>query len=125
MPGMAQVGEPLLPHASRDEWARQMRLRFSPKGMCDADGAIQQDFFKPTGASLCLDEPERWGPAQEEALLKVCAGEVSMHRLSLPLGGQGVGGKLSQARLRRATRPSHQLHHRGWRSLAWGAGARR
>lgn len=33
--------------ASQIDWAKSMRLMFSPQGMCSEDGAIRQDFFKP------------------------------------------------------------------------------
>ncbi|KAL6767243.1 hypothetical protein ACKKBG_A39190 [Auxenochlorella protothecoides x Auxenochlorella symbiontica] len=60
-----------LPHPSEcgsDEWARQMRLRFSPVGMCSETGDIVQDFFRPSGLALCGEEGSRWGAAQQAAL---------------------------------------------------------
>lgn len=53
---------------SRHDWACEMRLQFSPAGMFDAQGNIIQSFFKPLGLPII---EERWGPPQQEALLKV------------------------------------------------------
>lgn len=53
---------------ARDNWARQMRLKFSPAGMSDENGDIIQAFFKPVGLPVFW---EGWGAAEQEALLKV------------------------------------------------------
>ena len=50
--------------ADRLEWVSQMRALFSPAGVQNADGTINQEFFKPkqiviqTGAPRCLDFAE-------------------------------------------------------------------
>lgn len=51
-------------------WANEMRLQFSPKGMCRDDGGINQDFFKPKRIIIQLTEARRWGEAEKIALLK-------------------------------------------------------
>lgn len=55
-------------------WANEMRLHFSPKGMCRDDGTINQDFFKPKRIIIQLTEARKWGETEKIALLKVrCA----------------------------------------------------
>jgi hypothetical protein len=52
-------------------WTKEMRKRFSPDGVCNADGSINQEFFKPKRIIIQLSEDKRWGPAEKEALYKV------------------------------------------------------
>lgn len=71
IPPVMETAQLPLPHPSEcgsDEWARQMRLRFSPVGMCSETGDIVQDFFRPSGLALCGEEGSRWGAAQQAAL---------------------------------------------------------
>ena len=42
---------------AQEQWAREMRLNFSPPAMLNEDGAIKQDFFKPAQVltqQMCL-----------------------------------------------------------------------
>ena len=54
-------------------WGNEMRKKFSPKGMCEEDGSVRQDFFKPKRIIIQLTEGKRWGEAEKVALLKVRA----------------------------------------------------
>lgn len=36
----------------RSAWCNAMRLEYSPKGMCNEDGSINQDFFRPAKVRL-------------------------------------------------------------------------
>lgn len=47
-----------------------MRKQFSPEGMCNEDGSINQDFFKPKKIIIQLTEDKKWGPAERDALYK-------------------------------------------------------
>lgn len=57
-------------------WTKEMRKRYSPDGVCTADGSINQDFFKPKRIIIQLSEDKRWGPAEKEALYKVGTNKV-------------------------------------------------
>ncbi len=57
--------------ADRLAWVRQMRGAFSPPNMCQADGEVAQEFFRPKNIVIRLTEQEMWGAAQKEALYKV------------------------------------------------------
>lgn len=67
-------------------WANEMRLQFSPKGMCRDDGTINQDFFKPKRIIIQLTEARKWGEAEKIALLKVrCAAYSCIFRERLSI----------------------------------------
>eukprot|EP00198_Chlamydomonas_reinhardtii_P010015 XP_001699352.1 predicted protein [Chlamydomonas reinhardtii] len=53
----------------RDNYIVQMRRRYSPAGMLNADGSINQDFFKPRRVVLVADRA-KWGDAEREGLYK-------------------------------------------------------
>lgn len=53
------------------QWSNQMRQQFSPEGMCNEDGSINQDFFKPKRIIIQLTEDKKWGEPEKEALYKV------------------------------------------------------
>jgi hypothetical protein len=57
--------------AEKAAWAAKMRQQFSPEGMCNDDGTINQDFFKPKKIIIQLTEDKKWGQAEKEALYKV------------------------------------------------------
>lgn len=65
--------------SDRLDWVRQMRLNFSPTGMCNAEGDIVQDFFKPKTVILQLQEEQRWGDAEREALYQVCGARAGQY----------------------------------------------
>jgi hypothetical protein len=67
----AAAAPPEVDVAAKVEWVKQMRLQFSPKGLCNAEGEIVQDFFKPKKILIQLTEDKKWGPAEREALYKV------------------------------------------------------
>ncbi|GMH40107.1 hypothetical protein BSKO_08011 [Bryopsis sp. KO-2023] len=54
------------PESDAARWAREMRLKFSPKQILFEDGAIKQEFFKPT--KVVIAEQRSWGN-EERALL--------------------------------------------------------
>jgi hypothetical protein len=58
--------------AEKVAWAAKMRQQFSPEGMCNEDGSINQDFFKPKKIIIQLTEDKKWGQPEKEALYKVC-----------------------------------------------------
>jgi hypothetical protein len=51
----------------RVEWAKQMRLQFSPAGMLQPDGAIDQQFFRPKQVVI-MHDAKKWGDAERELL---------------------------------------------------------
>ncbi len=53
----------------RAAWAAQMRLKFSPKGMIDSDGAVIQDFFKPKAVYL-VSERRCMGKEDSSSILQ-------------------------------------------------------
>ena len=57
--------------AEKIAWASSMRQQFSPAGMCNADGSINQDFFKPKKIIIQLTEDKKWGQPERDALYKV------------------------------------------------------
>jgi len=73
------------------EWSKMMRQQFSPEGMCNEDGSINQNFFKPKKIIIQLTEDKKWGEPEKEALLKVMSApesnlyalRVYIHTLSL------------------------------------------
>ncbi|GAX81856.1 hypothetical protein CEUSTIGMA_g9284.t1 [Chlamydomonas eustigma] len=70
----------------RQAWASQMREKFSPKGMVNMDGTINQEFFRPK--HVLLVKEKRWGIDETDLLYKgierfgvgKCQ-EISMHLL--------------------------------------------
>lgn len=52
----------------RIQWAISMRQKFSPSGMMNEDGSVNQDFFKPK--RVVIVNERRWGEAEKEALYK-------------------------------------------------------
>lgn len=54
--------------ADRVQWAASMRQRFSPAGMQNPDGSINQDFFKPK--RVLLVNERKWGDAERDALYR-------------------------------------------------------
>lgn len=57
--------------AEKAAWAANMRKMFSPEGMCNEDGSINQDFFKPKKIIIQLTEDKKWGQPERDALYKV------------------------------------------------------
>lgn len=51
-------------------WSNEMRRLFSPPGMCNPDGSINQDFFKPKKIIIQLTEERKWGQTERDALYR-------------------------------------------------------
>lgn len=54
---------------ARVEWAKQMRLKFGPSGMLEADGTINQQFFRPKQVVI-MNDAKKWGDAERDMLYK-------------------------------------------------------
>merc|ERR1711991_938968 len=52
----------------KQEWARQMRLLFTPKDMLNQDGTLNEEYFKPVAPQNI--SVRKWGTDDAEALLK-------------------------------------------------------
>eukprot|EP00884_Botryococcus_braunii_P004742 jgi/Botrbrau1/14269/Bobra.0368s0002.1 len=52
----------------RDVWVRDLRQLFSPPGMLNDDGSINQQFFKPK--QVFLVEERKWGSGERDLLYK-------------------------------------------------------
>ena len=53
---------------ARHAWMLEMRRTFSPPGMLNEDGSINQEFFKPKRVIVVQDR--KWGDAERELLYK-------------------------------------------------------
>eukprot|EP00879_Flechtneria_rotunda_P007372 GHRR01007733.1.p1 GENE.GHRR01007733.1~~GHRR01007733.1.p1 ORF type:complete len:199 (+),score=46.31 GHRR01007733.1:559-1155(+) len=66
------MSEPLVQHHQGDEarlaYATHMRKLFSPPGMLNSDGSINQDFFKPKKVVTVTER--RWGEYERQKLYK-------------------------------------------------------
>ncbi|KAL6064464.1 HTH myb-type domain-containing protein [Balamuthia mandrillaris] len=51
----------------KQEWARQMRLLFTPKDMITEDGYLKEDYFKPKKTKIVL---KRWTAKERRLLLE-------------------------------------------------------
>lgn len=56
---------------ARVTWGNDMRRRFSPSGVCNEDGSLRQEFFKPKRIIIQLNDPQKkkWGEEERDALL--------------------------------------------------------
>ncbi|KAG2486117.1 hypothetical protein HYH03_015212 [Edaphochlamys debaryana] len=57
------------PSAERLQYVIDMRRKFSPPGMLNPDGSINQDFFKPRRVVL-VQERAKWGDVERDGLYK-------------------------------------------------------
>mmetsp|Transcript_203 Transcript_203/g.274 ORF Transcript_203/g.274 Transcript_203/m.274 type:complete len:163 (+) Transcript_203:345-833(+) len=54
--------------AQKQEWARQMRLKFTPADMLNADGSLNKDYFKPKHTTKIV--PRHWTDRERELLIQ-------------------------------------------------------
>lgn len=82
---MPQAQQPDALQDGRVEWAKQMRLAFSPGGMLLEDGTINQAFFKPK--TVRLPPPMEEGLVMAYPLKRVCeAGSTAALGQAHPAG---------------------------------------
>jgi hypothetical protein len=51
----------------RQEWARRLRLKLSPRDMIKEDGSLNEDYFKPKRVAI---SSRKWGEKERELLIK-------------------------------------------------------
>lgn len=54
--------------AEKIDWVIEMRRKFSPEGMLNEDGTINQDFFKPKRVVIIDDKGKKWGAEERDNL---------------------------------------------------------